>query len=51
MTTHNLAMARRFADDILLIHEGRLVEHGPAAAFFARPATPVGRAFIDGELS
>jgi tungstate transport system ATP-binding protein len=51
MTTHNLAMARRFADDILLIHEGRLVEQGPAAAFFARPATPVGRAFIEGELS
>jgi tungstate transport system ATP-binding protein len=51
MTTHNLAMARRFADDILLIHEGRLVEHGLAPAFFARPATPIGRAFIEGELS
>jgi tungstate transport system ATP-binding protein len=51
MTTHNLAMARRFADDILLIHEGRLVEQGPASAFFARPATAIGRAFIEGELS
>jgi tungstate transport system ATP-binding protein len=51
MTTHNLAMARRFADDILLIHEGRLVEQGPAAAFFARPATAIGRAFIEGDLS
>ncbi len=51
MTTHNLAMARRFADDILLLHEGRLVESGPAAPFFARPRTAIGRAFIEGELS
>ncbi|HEY7905087.1 MAG TPA: ATP-binding cassette domain-containing protein [Casimicrobiaceae bacterium] len=51
MTTHNLALARRFADDILLLHEGRLVESGPAAPFFSRPRTAIGRAFIDGELS
>jgi tungstate transport system ATP-binding protein len=51
MTTHNLAMARRFADAILLLHEGRLVESGPAAPFFSRPRTAIGRAFIEGELS
>ena len=39
MTTHNLAQARRLADDVLFLHEGRLVESGPAAAFFRVPRT------------
>ncbi len=51
MTTHNLALARRLADDVLFLHEGRVVESAPAADFFARPATPLARAFIEGELS
>jgi len=51
MTTHNLALARRFADDVLFLNEGRLVEHAPAIDFFRRPRTELGRAFIEGELS
>ncbi|MBL8706226.1 MAG: ATP-binding cassette domain-containing protein, partial [Rhodospirillales bacterium] len=39
MTTHDLGQARRLADEILFLHEGRLVEHGPAADFFAAPKT------------
>lgn len=50
MTTHDLAQARRLADDIIFIHHGRLVEHGPAAAFFEQPATEPATAFIHGEL-
>ena len=50
MTTHDLPQARRLADDIIFIHHGRLVEHGPAAAFFEQPATEPATAFIHGEL-
>ncbi len=50
MTTHNLPLARRLADDIVFLHEGRLVESGPAADFFSRPRTSPARSFIEGEL-
>jgi tungstate transport system ATP-binding protein len=51
MTTHNLALARRIGDEILFLHEGRLVETTPATEFFTRPRTALGRAFIEGDLS
>ena len=50
MTTHDLAQARRMADEILFVHHGRLLEHTPADRFFAAPATEEARAFIKGEL-
>ena len=50
MSTHDLGQARRLADDIVFLSRGRLVEHGPAAAFFAGPRTPEAKAFLAGEL-
>ncbi len=50
LTTHDLGQARRLARDVLFLHHGRIVERGPAEAFFDRPATPEARAFIAGEL-
>jgi tungstate transport system ATP-binding protein len=50
MTTHDLGQARRQADEIVFLHKGRLIEHAPAARFFARPGTPEARAFVAGEL-
>ena len=50
MTTHDLAQARRIADEIVFLHRGRLLEQRPAAAFFAEPATREAAAFIAGEL-
>ncbi|MBI3936214.1 MAG: phosphate ABC transporter ATP-binding protein [Betaproteobacteria bacterium] len=50
MTTHNLGQARRLADEILFIHEGRLVERAPVGEFFAGPASAEARSFIKGEL-
>jgi tungstate transport system ATP-binding protein len=50
MSTHDLGEARRLAGDIMLMHRGRLVESGPAAAFFNAPRTPEGRRFVAGEL-
>lgn len=50
LTTHDLYQARRLADDVLMLHHGRLLEHGPAESFFERPKTPEAQAFVDGKL-
>jgi tungstate transport system ATP-binding protein len=50
MTTHDLGQARRMADEVLFLHDGGLVERGPAAAFFAAPRSAQARAFLAGDL-
>ncbi|MGB8434256.1 MAG: ATP-binding cassette domain-containing protein, partial [Burkholderiales bacterium] len=50
MTTHNLGQARRIADEILFLNQGRLAERAPAERFFTAPATAEAAAFIKGEL-
>lgn len=51
MTTHNLGQARRVAEDVAFLHRGRLIEHRPAADFFAGPDAPEARAFMTGDLT
>jgi tungstate transport system ATP-binding protein len=50
MTTHDLGQARRLAGEVLFLHHGRMLERGPADAFFARPRTEEAAAFIQGDL-
>jgi tungstate transport system ATP-binding protein len=50
MSTHNLGQARRLGDEILFLHQGRLVERAPVEDFFKRPASAEAAAFIKGEL-
>lgn len=50
MTTHDLAQARRMADEVLFFHKGRLLEQSPAETFFTQPRTAQARAFLQGEL-
>ena len=50
MATHNLGQARRVGDEVLFIHQGRLVERAPVDQFFAKPASAEAAAFIKGEL-
>jgi tungstate transport system ATP-binding protein len=50
LTTHDLAQARRLADEILFLAGGRLCEQTPAARFFAAPASAQARAFVGGSL-
>jgi tungstate transport system ATP-binding protein len=38
------------AGEIVLLHRGHLIEHGPASEFFANPRTQEARRFIAGEL-
>lgn len=48
--THDLAQARRIADDIIFMHQGKIVELARAADFFRAPETAEARRFIRGEL-
>ena len=50
MSTHNLGQARRLGDEVLFIHQGRLVECAPMDRFFKQPASPEAVAFLKGEL-
>ena len=50
MSTHDLGEAKRLAGDIVLMHRGRVIENGPAEAFFSEPKTEEARRFTAGEL-
>jgi tungstate transport system ATP-binding protein len=50
MATHNLGQARRLADEVIYLHQGRVLERTPVAEFFSKPATAEAAAFIKGEL-
>ena len=50
MTTHDMAQARRVADEVVFLHRGQLVETAPAEQFFAAPSSREAAAFLAGEL-
>jgi tungstate transport system ATP-binding protein len=50
MVTHNLGQARRMGDEILLLHQGRLVERAAADRFFMHPESREAIQFLEGEL-
>jgi tungstate transport system ATP-binding protein len=50
MATHNLGQARRLGDEVIYLHQGRVLERTPAERFFSQPATAEAAAFIKGEL-
>lgn len=49
-TTHNMFEAKRLADRILLLVDGRIVEEGDAAEFFASPHDDRAAKFVRGEI-
>jgi len=46
IVSHDLSVVRRLADDVAVMNLGMLVEAGPAAAVFARPAHPYTRSLL-----
>jgi len=50
LTTHDLAQARRLAEDVLFVANGRIQEHTSAESFFTAPASPEAAAYLDGRL-
>ncbi|MPZ66087.1 MAG: ATP-binding cassette domain-containing protein [Pseudonocardiaceae bacterium] len=45
--THDLALAQRCCDRLVVLHRGRVVEHGPTGAVLSHPEHPYTRALID----
>ena len=50
LVTHDIGQARRFADEVVFIHRGRIAEHAPADIFFDTPGSQAARSFLAGEL-
>jgi polar amino acid transport system ATP-binding protein len=50
LVTHEMAFARRVADEVAFIAEGRVVAHGSATDFFDRPSDPRVRSFLERTL-
>jgi polar amino acid transport system ATP-binding protein len=51
LVTHEMGFARRSADTIVFMHQGRIWEKGPPAKLFGSPRTPELASFIDAILS
>lgn len=50
MVTHDLGAAKRLADEIIFMHNGRVLERAGAERFFRGPDSREAAAFIQGEL-
>ncbi|SKC72788.1 dipeptide ABC transporter ATP-binding protein [Krasilnikoviella flava] len=50
MVTHDLGVARRFCDDVLVMNQGQVVETGPIADVLDSPREPYTRMLLDATL-
>lgn len=50
MSTHDMGQARRLADDVLFLVDGKIVEHGVAPGFFDTPQSAQAGAFLRGDI-
>jgi tungstate transport system ATP-binding protein len=50
MATHNLSQAKRLGDEIVHMHNGKIVERASPDEFFGNPQNEITRRFINGEL-
>ncbi len=50
LVSHDIAQARRIADDVLFMHQGRITESGPANAFFKQAASHPARDYLAGRI-
>ena len=50
LVSHNLGQVARLADDVVVLAEGRAVEHGPTDQVLFKPRSAQGRAYLKGEL-
>lgn len=51
MSTHNLAQARRLAEEIIYIQDGKVMAHQPVKEFFTQPACEEAHQFIKREIA
>lgn len=48
--THDLGQAKRLADDVVFLANGKLAEHRPAEQFFSKPQTEAAQAYLEGRI-
>ncbi len=48
--THDIAQARRLADQVVFLQNGMLAEQAPASVFFDHPVSDAARAYLNGRL-
>jgi tungstate transport system ATP-binding protein len=48
--THDVAQARRLADDVMFMHRGQLLEYAPANEFFESPGSEEARRYLAGQI-
>jgi polar amino acid transport system ATP-binding protein len=51
LVTHEMAFARRVADEVVFMHQGRVHERGPPSSLFASPETQEFRQFISSTVN
>jgi len=47
LVTHEIGFARKVADQVVFLHEGKVLEYGNAQQLFEQPSTPEMRGFLD----
>lgn len=50
LCTHDLNQARRLADEVVFMHNGRILEQASGSVFFERPQSDEATRFVAGEL-
>lgn len=50
LVTHDIAQARRLADDVMFMHGGRLIQHSVSNDFFNNPSSEQAKAYLEGRL-
>lgn len=50
LVTHDLGQAKRLGDDVIFLHQGRVIEQVSNDVFFTNPATELARAYLGGAL-
>lgn len=50
LITHDVRQAKRIADEILFIHQGRVLAHKSSPAFFRDPGSHQAQAYLDGRV-
>ena len=50
MTTHHRGLAKRLAEEIVFLHQGRVAEQTPVEQFFRQAQSQAGRDYLRGEL-
>ncbi len=48
--THDINQARRLADEVIFMHDGRLIEHASAERFFDQPESEQARHYLAGKI-